>query len=53
VRKLTIDECFALQGFPKKFRRYSSNGRLYQQIGNSVCVPMMAELSREIINQYF
>ena len=53
VRKLTIDECFALQGFPKKFKKFSSNGRLYQQIGNSVCVPMMAELSREIINQYF
>lgn len=53
VRKLTIDECFALMGFPNNFKKYSSNGRLYQQIGNSVCVPMMAELSREIINQFF
>jgi len=53
VRKLSIDECFALMGYPKKFRKFSTNGRLYQQIGNSVCVPMMAELSREIINQYF
>lgn len=53
VRKLTINECFALQGFPGTFKKYSSNGRLYQQIGNSVCVPMMAELAKEIINQYF
>jgi DNA (cytosine-5)-methyltransferase 1 len=53
VRKLTIDECFALMGFPEKFKRFSTNGRLYQQIGNSVCVPMMDALAKEIINQYF
>jgi DNA (cytosine-5)-methyltransferase 1 len=40
-------------GFPKKFKRFSTNGRLYQQIGNSVCVPMMDALAKEIINQYF
>jgi len=53
VRKLTIDECFSLMGFPKKFKRYNTNGRLYLQIGNSVCVPMINELAKEVINQYF
>lgn len=53
VRKLTIDECFSLMGFPKKFKRYNTNGRLYLQIGNSVCVPMINELAKELINQYF
>ncbi len=53
VRKLTIDECFSLMGFPKEFKKYSTNGRLYRQIGNSVCVPMMTAVAKEIIHQYF
>jgi len=53
VRKLTIDECFLLMGFPDKFKKYSKNGKLYQQIGNSVCVPMMERLAYEITNQLF
>jgi DNA (cytosine-5)-methyltransferase 1 len=53
VRKLTIGECFYLMGFSDKFKKYSTNGKLYQQIGNSVCVPMMERLAREITNQLF
>lgn len=51
VRKLTIDECFRLMGFPDSFKRVSTNGHLYKQIGNSVCVPMMEQLAVSIKNQ--
>ncbi|OGZ32450.1 MAG: DNA (cytosine-5-)-methyltransferase [Candidatus Portnoybacteria bacterium RBG_13_40_8] len=52
VRKLTIEECFRLMGFPKEFKKYSRNGNLYKQIGNSVVVPMVAELAYQIKNQF-
>jgi len=48
VRKLTIDECFRLQGYPETFKRYSKNGTLYLQVGNSVFVPMMQELAKQV-----
>ena len=51
VRKLTINECFRLQGFPDNFKKISTNGALYNQIGNAVAVPMIKEVTKEIINQ--
>lgn len=48
VRKLTINECFKIMGFPKNFIKVSSLGDLYRQIGNSVCVPMVSELMKQI-----
>jgi DNA (cytosine-5)-methyltransferase 1 len=53
VRKLTINECIRLMGFPNKFRKVATNGVLYQQVGNSVYVPMIAELARQIKIQFF
>ncbi|WP_274854485.1 DNA cytosine methyltransferase [Bacillus methanolicus] len=53
VRKLTIDECFRIMGFPETFKKVSPLGELYKQIGNSVCVPMVYELGKEILNQFF
>ncbi len=53
VRKLTTLECFRLMGFPDSFKKYSSNGNLYRQIGNSVAVPMIKKLARQIRNQFF
>lgn len=53
VRKLTINECFKLMGFPKNFNKVSTNGKLYNQIGNSVSVPMIESVAQEIIKQYF
>ncbi|MCP3659610.1 MAG: DNA cytosine methyltransferase [Bacteroidetes bacterium] len=53
VRKLTINECFKLMGFSNKFIKVSTNGKLYNQIGNSVSVPMIETIGKEIINQYF
>lgn len=53
VRKLTIDECFRIMGFPDGFVRPSAVGEQYRQIGNSVCVPMIAAVSIAIEEQYF
>lgn len=51
VRKLTINECFRLMGFPDSFKRISKNGHLYKQLGNSVCVPMMEALAISVKEQ--
>lgn len=51
VRKLTLNECFRLMGFPDSFKRVSKNGHLYKQIGNSVCVPMMEALAIAVKEQ--
>lgn len=48
VRKLTIDECYRIMGFPDKFVKTSNLGESYRQIGNSVCVPMIKEISKQI-----
>ena len=53
VRKLTIDECFRIMGFPSDFLRPSSLGEQYRQIGNSVCVPMIASVADAIKQQFF
>jgi len=53
VRKLTIDECFRIMGFPNDFIRPSALGEQYKQIGNSVCVPMISAVAKAIREQYF
>lgn len=51
VRKLTIKECYNIMGFPDKFKMINNSSELYRQVGNSVCVPMIKEISREIKEQ--
>lgn len=51
VRKLTLNECFRLQGFPDKFQKISSVGSCYNQIGNAVAVPMIESVGSQILNQ--
>lgn len=51
VRKLTINECYKIMGFPENFIRSSSQSEQYRQIGNSVCVPMINSIIAEIKNQ--
>lgn len=46
VRKLTLNECYRLMGFPNDFKKVGSNSSLYRCIGNSVCVPMIGEVAR-------
>lgn len=53
VRKLTLNECWRLMGFPESFIRVSSVSSQYKQLGNSVCVPMIKVLAEEIRAQFF
>lgn len=51
VRKLTIQECYKIMGFPKKFRLINNRSELYRQVGNSVAVPMIKEVANQIKQQ--
>ncbi len=48
VRKLTINECYKIMGFPENFKPCNVLGSSYKQIGNSVCVPMIYQIAQEI-----
>lgn len=50
IRKLTPYECLLLQGFPSnyKFPKGTTLNQAYKQIGNSVCVPIIEKLAKEI-----
>ena len=50
IRKLTPKECFLLQGFPNNFLLPNiSNSNLYKQAGNSVVVPVIERIAKEIL----
>ena len=50
IRKLTPKECFLFQGFPKNYKFPKiSNGQLYKQAGNSVSVPVLHQISKNIM----
>ena len=51
VRKLTIKECYRIMGFPDEFIRDTNLGEEYRQIGNSVCVPMIHAIIKQIKEQ--
>ena len=51
VRKMTLKECYRVMGFPDDFKIYPSVGESYKQIGNSVCVPVVEAIAKEILNQ--
>lgn len=44
-RRLTPRECARLQGFPETFRIPVSDTQAYKQFGNSVVVPMIADIA--------
>ena len=50
-RKLSPKECFNLQGFPKNFKLPSDVNRsqLYKQAGNSVVVPVVRSIAKQIM----
>ena len=48
-RKLTPRECARLQGFPEEFVIPVSDTRAYKQFGNSVAVPVVRAIARNII----
>ena len=53
VRKLTVNECWRIMGFPEDYKKVSTIGEQYKQLGNSVCVPMIKAVAEEIKNQFF
>jgi DNA (cytosine-5-)-methyltransferase len=53
VRKLTINECWRLMGFPEDFKKISKISEQYKQLGNSVAVGMIAAIAKEIKIQLF
>jgi DNA (cytosine-5)-methyltransferase 1 len=48
VRKLTIQECYRIMGFPSKFKFINNKAELYKQIGNSVAIPMIKAVAEQI-----
>ncbi len=49
MRKLTTRECLRIQGFPEAFIIQENKGQSYKQIGNSVSVPVIKLLAKEIV----
>lgn len=47
-RKLTPRECARLQGYPDEYRIVVSDTQAYKQFGNSVVVPLMAQVAKLI-----
>lgn len=50
-RKLTPRECARLQGFPEKFIIPVSDTQAYKQFGNSVAVPVVRAIAKQMINE--
>lgn len=50
-RKLTPRECARLQGFPEEFIISVSNAQAYKQFGNSVAVPVIRALAKQLISE--
>ncbi len=48
IRKLTPREWARLQGFPDSYKLPLSDTHIYKQLGNSVTVPVIAAIAREI-----
>ena len=40
-------------GFPDYFKIHDNLGESYKQVGNSVCIPMVAEIAHQLKEQIF
>ena len=49
IRQLTPRECARLQGFPESYKFPKKDAAAYKQIGNAVCVPVVAAILRELL----
>ncbi len=50
IRKLTPRECFNFQGYPQTFKLPNlPNSKLYIQAGNSITLPLVRRISKEIL----
>jgi DNA (cytosine-5)-methyltransferase 1 len=52
-RKLTPREAARLQGFPDSFKLPLSNNQAYKQLGNSVAVPVIRAIAKQIALTYY
>lgn len=52
-RRLTPRECARLQGFPKEFKIPVSDHQAYKQFGNSVTVPLIFSIARQLVKALF
>lgn len=50
-RRLTPRECARLMGYPDEFKIVVSDCQAYRQFGNSVVMPLMADVGRLIVNK--
>jgi len=51
VRKLTLVECLAFQGFPLDYNFPDiPDKQAYKQLGNTVCVPVIMRIARRILS---
>lgn len=50
-RRLTPRECARIQGFPDKFIIPVSNNQAYKQFGNSVAVPLIQAVGKNIVKE--
>jgi len=53
VRKLTLKECYRLMGFPDDFKMIGIQSKLYNRVGNSIVVPMVEEIAKQVKYQLF
>lgn len=51
IRRLTPRECFRLQGYPDTYMFVCSDSQLYKQIGNSITIPLVSAIIKEIRKQ--
>lgn len=50
-RKLTVRECLRLMGFPDYYEIREHHHQSYKQIGNSVPVPVVENISRQVLKE--
>jgi len=48
-RKLTEKECLRIMGFPESYKIKKNNMQSYKQIGNSVVVPVINDITKKIV----
>ncbi len=49
VRRLTPNECKRIMGYPENFIFPVAEARAYEQIGNTVCVPVLKAIAHQIV----
>lgn len=51
-RRLSVDECRKLQGFPDDFKLNESDVQAKKQLGNSIAVPVVEEIVKKMMMYY-